>query len=39
MGGFIVEGYADILLAGEDLGEDIFAEGNVVGGGLTAVLD
>ena len=39
MGGFIVEGDADILLAGEELGEDIFAEGNVVGGGLTAVLD
>jgi hypothetical protein len=36
---FIVAGDADIRLAGYELREDLFAEGDVVSGGLAAVLD
>jgi hypothetical protein len=36
---FVVAGDANICFAGCELGEDLFAERNVVGGGLAAVLD
>jgi hypothetical protein len=36
---FVVAGDANVWFAGCELGEYLFAEGDVVGGGLAAVLD